>query len=134
MGRLHICLTCALIATSWGRTVRGAYAAEDGPKDAKRTALWDSLNKVLTKDFQQIDVYGESSAIDAVLFRSKGKTLLFSLRTGKLGEVIHMKSLGPINRISFEDNRDGGDWVLWFNGRRESTIDSAYETEPLKRD
>jgi hypothetical protein len=88
----------------------------------RRAALWQALEKALPEKYKVIDAYAEIPSLSAVLFRSRGTTLTFSLKTGKVEEVAHGKALGKINRITFEERKGAGDFALWYNGRRELTI------------
>ena len=88
----------------------------------KRAALWEALEKALPKEYAQIDVYAENPSLTAVLFRSGSATLQFALKSGKVEVVHHMKVLGRINRITFYENKSGGAWILWLNGRHELSI------------
>lgn len=90
---------------------------------AKRAALWQALEKALPKQYQAIDAYAENPSLTLVLFRSGDTTLRFSVQTGKVEPVPHMKRLDRINRITFVE-RGGtiGDFVLWHNGRIELKV------------
>jgi hypothetical protein len=117
------CLFVAIVCVTPGQSVRAADPEKEDEAGKKRTALWQALEKALPKEYQRIDVYAEDPSLTAVLFRSKDTTLAFSLKTGKVEEVKHMKALAQINRITFEETKGGGgEWVLWYNGRRELTI------------
>ena len=102
------------------RTVQGILSWDDEVK--KRSALWQALWKALPEKYKEIDVYAENSSLSQVLFRSQGTTLTFSLQTGKVEEVHHMKALFKINRITYEQREAGGYYALWYNGQRELTI------------
>jgi len=91
--------------------------------DKKREELWRALTKALPKRYEQIDAYAENPTLTKVLFYSGGATLKFSLESGKVEEISVMKTLGRINRITFEADGDAGTWILWRDGRRELTID-----------
>lgn len=100
----------------------GVAAGGEKGKGEKRAALWKALHKALPKKYKKIDVYAENSSLSEVLFRSQGTTLRFSLRTGKVEPVLHMKALPKINRITYEKREAGGSYALWYNGHRELTI------------
>src|SRR5262245_33892928 len=102
-----------------GQGARAADEEKGGEPSPKRAALWQALEKSLPNKYQQIDAYAEDASLTRVLFRSQGDTLLFSLKTGKVEEVPHMKALGNINRITFEEDKGGGHFVLWYDGRQE---------------
>jgi hypothetical protein len=112
------------IATSMapGQGTRAAGSEEGDAVDKKREALWQALEKALPEKYREIDVHAENPSLTQVLFRSQGMTLTFSLKTGKVEEVPHMKALAKINRITFEESQGGGDFALWHNGRRELTV------------
>jgi hypothetical protein len=88
----------------------------------QRAALWRALEESLPAEYNPIDVYAENHSLTAVLFRSKNVTLEFSLDTGKVDVIMHMKELDRINRITYENASSDGIWVLWHNGQRELTI------------
>jgi len=107
------------------KTDDGARPADPEKVDEagkKRAALWEALEKALPKEYAQIDVYAENPSLTAVLFRSGSATLQFALKSGKVEVVHHMKVLGRINRITFYENKSGGAWILWLNGRHELSI------------
>lgn len=111
----------ATLMLAGGRSI-AAGPQDEVQADKKRAALWEALEKALPKEHERIDVYAENASLTAVVFRSKGITLRFSLKAGKVEEVQHMKVLGHINRITFEGVKGGGAWVLWQNGNRELTF------------
>jgi hypothetical protein len=115
------CLFVAACATL-GVSARAADPDKEDEAGKKRAALWQALEKALPKEYQRIEVYAENPSLTAVLFRSKDVTLQFSLKAASVEEVKHMKALPQINRITFEEGDSGGQWVLWYNGRRELTI------------
>jgi hypothetical protein len=88
----------------------------------QRQVLWQTLVKVLPKKYKSIDVYAENASLTVVVFRSQSATLKFTLKTKKIEEIPHSNKLARINRITFEDAKDSGKWVLWYNGRRELSI------------
>ena len=110
---------------------RSIHAGETDSVRIKRRALWEAMEMALPQGFDRIDAYGETPQLDAILFRSQGRTILFRLSDHQAGEVQHMAEPGLINRITFEDSGDDGEWVLWFNGKPQATIDSHYETVRL---
>jgi hypothetical protein len=124
MNKLMPCLVlaCLFVATTCRVPVQVARAA-DGEKGneegKKRAALWQALLKALPKKYKEIDVYAENPSLSQVLFRSQGTTLTFSLKTGKVEPVLHMKAIPKVNRITFEQNKNGGWFVLWYYGQRE---------------
>src|SRR5262245_7908891 len=129
MGRLMSCLVLGCLfgmgtSLAPGPSARAADREKEDLVGKKRAALWQALEKALPEKYKEIDAYAENSSLTVVLFHSPGSTqaLRFSQKTGKVEEVGHMKALGRINRITFEEGKDGGDWVLWHNGRRELTI------------
>ena len=107
-----------------GQSARAADRETEDVVGKQRAALWQALENALPEKYKEIDAYAENSSLTVVLFHGPGSTqaLRFSLTTGKVEEVGHMKALGRINRITFEEGKDGGSWVLWYNGRRELTI------------
>lgn len=105
-----------------GPTARAADREQEDSAGTKRVALWQALEQALPEQYREIDAYAEDPSLGAVLFRSRGKTLTFSLKAGKVEEVRHAKKVGRINHITFEERPGGGDFVLWYNGRRELTI------------
>jgi hypothetical protein len=109
-------LVLACVAPGPGGRAADPDKAEEVAK--KRQALWQALGKALPEKYKTIDVYAEDPSLTEVLFRSQGVTLRFSLRTGKVREVPHMKAVSKVNCITFE----GGAFVLWYNGQRELTI------------
>jgi hypothetical protein len=118
-------LACLVVAAACVAPGQGADAADGEKGDEagkRRAALWEALEKALPEKYKKIDAYAENPSLTVVLFRSQRMTLQFSLKTGKVEEVPHMKALGQINRITFEEREGGGDFVLWYNGRRELTI------------
>ena len=112
---LTVCLTLGAIA-------RAADAEKEDVDGKKRAVLWKAMEESLPKEHEEIGVYAENPSLTAVLFRSHGLTMRFSLQDGKVEEVMHMKKLGTINRITFEEVQGRGNWVLWYNGQRELTI------------
>jgi hypothetical protein len=130
MGRLMSCLVLGCLfgmATCMapGQSARAADQEKEDVVGKKRAALWQALEKALPEKYKEIDAYAENPSLSAVLFRSRGTTLTFTLKTGKVEEVPHGKVLGKINRITFEERKGGGDFALWYNGRRELTIAAA---------
>lgn len=123
-------LASALILA--GLFVAGSFATSraadetDGAKvkdEARgREVLWKALLKALPEKYREIDVYAENPSLTQVVFRSQGTTLTFSLATGKVEPVLHMKVLLKVNRITFEKNKIGGWFVLWYYGQRELEI------------
>ena len=116
-----IILTACVTASGHAR----AASPEKADKvDKKRQQIWQALEKALPKKYQPIDAYAENPSLTVVLFHSPASTqaLRFSLKTGKVEELGHKKGLSRINRITFDEGKDGGDWVLWYNGRPELTI------------
>jgi hypothetical protein len=115
-----------LFATSLCAMVGSVFPAEAADKedeaDKKRAALWQALEKALPKEYQQIEAYAENTSLTAVLFRSKGTTLEFSLKTGKVKEMQHMKLVGAVNCITYQESKNSCTWTLWYKGRRELTI------------
>jgi hypothetical protein len=105
-----------------GQSARAAGGEKEDVVGRKRAALWQALAKALPEKYKEIDAYAENRSLSVVLFRSQRTTLTFSLKTGKVEEVPHGKTLGKINRITFEERKGGGDFALWHNGRRELTI------------
>jgi len=104
--------------------------AED-KADKKREELWQALLKALPKEYKQIDAYAENASLTAVLLYSRHAVLKFSLESRKVEEIHVMKALGRINRITFEQHEDGGNWILWLNGKRELTMDARVEGASL---
>ena len=121
----RLVLACLIVLTACV-TASGRARAADQEKadkaDKKRQELWQALEKALPKKYQPIEAYAENPSLTVVLFRSQGATLRFSFKTRKVEQVQHMKLLGRINRITFEERKDEGAWVLWYNGQRELTI------------
>ena len=115
-------LFVATVLAAPGQSARAARPETEDEADKKRAEIWEALEKELPKNYQQIDAYAENPALTVVLFRSKGVTLRFSLKTGKVEEIKHMKKLAWINRITFEQDKGKEVWVLWHNGQRELTI------------
>lgn len=118
------CLFVAATCVAPGQ-VAGAADGEKGDEESKkRAALWQALHKALPEKYKKISVYAENPSLSEVVLRSQGTTLLFSLKTGKVEEVLHGKALVTINRITFGESKlgGGGYFALWYNGRRELTI------------
>ncbi|SRR5258708_2920424 len=108
-----------------GPGARAAGPEEGDAAGKKREALWQALqalDKALPKKYREIDAYAENPSLTQVLFRSQGMTLTFSLKTGKVEVVPHMKALANVNRITFEKSEGGREFALWYNGRQELTI------------
>jgi hypothetical protein len=105
-----------------GQSARAADGVTEDVVGKERAVLWQALEKALPEKYREIDAYAENPSLSTILFRSRGTTLTFSLETGKVEEVRHGKALGKINRITFEKTEAGGDFALWYNGRRELTI------------
>lgn len=76
----------------------------------------------LAEKYKEIDVDAGNAALTQVLFRSQGTTLTFSLATGKVEPVLHMKALPRINRITYEQNKSGGFFALWYYGTMELSV------------
>ncbi|MFO0880409.1 MAG: hypothetical protein U0840_23940 [Gemmataceae bacterium] len=117
-------LACLLIFIGQG-VGWGASPAKGDKRDdqaTKRAALWQALLKALPEKYREIDVYAENPSLTQVLFRSKGTTCLFSLRTGKVEPVLHMKLLPRINRITYEQNKVASFYALWYYGTMELSI------------
>jgi hypothetical protein len=130
--RILLACACILFASaipSHGRRVddepRKKLVLAESPAtvDQKRGALWLALTRALPQEYQHIDAYAENSTITTVLFYSHGSVLKFAAAPKKLEVIPIKKRLGTLNRITFEEEHDGGTWCLWFNGRREATID-----------
>lgn len=75
-----------------------------------------------------IDAYAESTSLNQVCFSAGGRVYLFVQKDGKVTEVLFMKFLPKINRITFQ-LADGpgkelglGDFELWANGQLEMTF------------
>lgn len=121
----RLVLACLFVAATFmvPDKVAGAADGEKGDEEGKKRALlWQALLKALPEKYKKIDVYAENSSLSQVLFRSQGTTLTFSLKTGKVEPVLHMKLLPKINRITVEQNKNGGWFVLWYYGQRELEI------------
>lgn len=88
----------------------------------RRAALWQGLAKALPKEYTEIGVYAENVGLSEILFRSNRTTLRFSLKSGKVEVVDHMKILGKINRITYGKGTGGGYYALWSSGKRELTV------------
>lgn len=116
-----VCLFVAPVGRMPGQVARAAEV-EENEEGKKRAALWKALGKALPEKYREIDVYAENPSLGQVVFRSHGTTLTFSLKTGKVEPVLHMKVLPKINRITFEQNKNGGWFVLWYYGQRELEI------------
>ena len=112
----------AIFCLVLSQSARPADPVNVDDTDKKRVALWEALEKALPKEYAQIDVCAENPSLTAIVFRSEGVTLQFTLKSGKVEVVHHMKSLGRINRITFRENESGGAWILWLNGRHELSI------------
>jgi len=108
-----------------GQSARAADREKEDAVDKERAALWQALANALPEKYKVIDAYAENPSLSVALFRSQKTTLMFSLKTGKVEEVPHMKALGKINRITFEEGKSGSEWVLWHNGQRQLTISGA---------
>jgi hypothetical protein len=76
----------------------------------------------LPPEYKQIDIYAENPALTAILFRSKRKTLLFTLKSGQVWVVIRQKGVSGVNCITYEENNGHPQFVLWFNGQRELSV------------
>src|SRR5262249_58680121 len=110
MGRLMsgLVLGCLLGMGTWlapGQSARATDQEKEDMVGKKRAALWQALEKALPEKYKEIDAYAENPSLTVVLFHSPASTqaLRFSLKTGKVEEVDHMKGLGRINRITFEE-------------------------------
>ena len=66
-----------------------------------RTELWAALIQAFP-NAAHIDAYAENPSLTAVLFRSSGQTLLFSLPSRSVTVVSHAKVVGRVNSITFE--------------------------------
>jgi hypothetical protein len=110
------------VATRAHRPLTGVTETANRP-DLKREALWHLLTRALPMEYRQIDAYAENTALTTVLFYSQGAILKFSLTSKRLEQIPMKKRLGMVNRITFEEEDEDGTWCLWFNGRREATID-----------
>src|SRR5262249_39457471 len=113
MARLLSCLVLGYLfgmATGMasGQSARAVDPEQEDVAGKKREALWQALEKALPEKYKEIDAYAENPSLSVVLFRSQRTTLQFSLKTGKVEEVPHMKELGKINRITFEEREGGG--------------------------
>jgi len=117
-----VCLFVAATGTVPGRVACAADSEKGDEEGKKRAALWQALLKALPEKYKEIDVYAENPSLSQVLFRSQGTTLTFSLKTGKVEPVLHMKLLRKVNRITFEQNKHGGWFVLWYYGEKELEI------------
>src|SRR5262249_51718493 len=100
-----VCLFLLSACVTASRYTQAADAEKADQADKKRRQLWQALAKALPKKYQPIDAYAENPSLTLVLFYSPGSTqaLRFSLKSGKVEEVGHMKALGRINRITFEE-------------------------------
>ena len=88
-----------------------------------RDALWQALTRSLPKHYRQIDAFAENNALTIALLYSQGAILKFSLSSKKVEVIPIKKRLGMVNRITFDEQDEGGTWHLWFNGRLEAAID-----------
>src|SRR5262245_41455019 len=114
MNRFRMCLlVLSLLVTA---PLVGQESLPRAPQ--KRQDLWQALEKALPEEFREIDVYAETDALTRVLFRSQGKTFVFSVETGKVTQLDHMKFLRRVNRITYTS----GTFSLWYNGRVELNI------------
>ena len=96
-------------------------AAQESPTKRSpqtRQDLWEALEKSLPEEVRDIDVYAENDSLTRVLFRSQEMTFMFSTETGKVTHQDHQKFLRRVNRITYVP----GKFILWYNGRAESTI------------
>ena len=74
-----------------------AWAAESEAE--KRAALWKAFAEVSRDD---VRVYAENPSLTQICYRAGGKTLLFSLASGKVEQVVHAKMVPFVNRITYE--------------------------------
>ena len=127
MNKLVPCLVLACLFVTTGAVpgqVAGAADDEKGTRKAKADSTLAGAGESLARKYKEIDVYAENPSLSQVLFRSQGTTLTFSLKTGQVEPVLHMKVLPKINRITFEQNKNGGWFVLWYYGQRELEINA----------
>lgn len=116
------CCQVVLVIALCAFAQAGNAADDQKETNKKRAALWKALLTALPKKYEKIDVYAENDLLNEVVFRSQGTTLTFSLKTGKVEPVLHMKAVFRVNRITFQRGELGGYYELWYSGRRELTI------------
>lgn len=107
-----------------------AAAWDSAPKgeEAARANLWTALEKAKPKDLV-VDSYAESPSLTQICFSAGSGVYLFTLDDGKVRELVFMKFLPKINRITFRPSagpgKDRGDFVLWANGQVEMAFDCS---------
>jgi hypothetical protein len=94
-----------------------AWAAD--PDAEKRGALWKAFAEVSRDD---VRVYAENPSLTQICYRAGGKTLLFSLASGKVEQIMHAKMVPFVNRITYERTASGAAFVLWYNGAEQLRV------------
>ena len=98
-------LLALVLATSVG------WAAD--PDAEKLAALWKAFAEVSRDD---VRVYAENPSLTQICYRAGGKTLLFSLASGKVEQIVQEKPTPFVNRITYERIGNGAAYILWYNG------------------
>jgi hypothetical protein len=104
-------LLALLLATSV------AWAAD--PDAAKRAALWKAFAEASRDD---VRVYAENPSLTQICYRAGGKTLLFSLASGQVEQIVQEKPTPFVNRITYERVGNAAAYVLWYNGAEQLRV------------
>jgi hypothetical protein len=88
-----------------------------------RKVLWESFLKDCPPPYLPVEVYAENDSLTVICYRSKSKTLLYSLKDRSVSEAKHAKGVGAINRISYDAQKHS--FILWHDGIEELTISSG---------
>src|SRR5687767_5479581 len=94
---------CVLVGSAW---------AADAEAE-KRAALWKAFAEASRDD---VRVYAENPSLTQICYRASGKTLLFSLASGKVEQIVHAKTVPFVNRITYERIGNAAAYILWYNG------------------
>ena len=90
-----------------------------GEESAKRAELWKAFAEVTRDD---VRVYAENPSLTQICYRAGGKTMLFSLKSRAVEQVMHAKQVPFVNRITYETIGNRAAYVLWYNGAEELRV------------
>jgi hypothetical protein len=88
-----------------------------------RKVLWESFLKDCPPQYLPVEVYAENDSLTVICYRSKSKTLLYSLKDRAVSEAKPAKGVRAINRISYDAQKHS--FILWHDGIEELTIVSS---------
>jgi hypothetical protein len=124
---LALIVAIALAAVSL-TVVRGdslsTKPGEAYPPSMDRKVLWESFLRDCPPQYLPVEVYAENDSLTIICYRSKLKTLLYSLKDRKVMEAQHAKEVGTVNRISYDAEEKS--FILWHNGIEQLRVGNSF--------